>query len=124
MSKRTLVIGASDKKDRYANRAMLMLKEAGHEVEAVGNRNSEAWGVPIYKFDEVNWSDYQGIDTVTLYVSERYQMVYEEIIKKLKPRRVLFNPGTENTRFFNELQELGVEVEEACTLVLISTGQY
>ncbi len=119
--KKTLVLGASEKKDRYSNMAIARLVASGHEVVAIGRHSGQAHGVDIFS-DFSKLTD--NIDTVTLYLNpENQKKVYGEIIA-LKPRRIIFNPGTEN----QELQQLallaGIESEEACTLVLLNTNQY
>ena len=71
-----------------------------------------------------NLDEFQNIDTVTLYLNPKNQEPYYQQILDLKPRRVIFNPGTENPEFYKLLEAEGVEVEVACTLVLLATGQY
>jgi len=68
--------------------------------------------------------DFQNIDTVTLYLNPKNQKEYYQQIVDLNPRRVIFNPGTENPEFYEILENAGIEVEVACTLVLLATGQY
>ena len=97
-----------------------MLSKAGHPLEAVGIRNGEVSGVEIRK-DKPNFED---VDTVTLYLGPRNQDSWIDYIKSLKPQRVIFNPGTENSSFENDLEELGIEAERACPLVMLSTGTY
>ena len=119
-SKRTLVLGASPKPDRYAYKAIKMLGQYGHPVVAVGNKEADVDGVPIVKsipFD-------QPIDTLTMYLSARNQEQYYDSILQLSPKRVIFNPGAENPVFSNRLNENGIETEDACTLVLLSIGAY
>ena len=120
MSKKTVVVGASTKTDRYSNRAIHRLVSYNHPVVAIGAMKGEVAGVPIQKSYEVD----DQIDTVTMYIHPlRQPPVYEDIIN-LKPKRVIFNPGTENPEFFQKLEEAAIEVEIACTLVLLSTDQY
>jgi len=120
MSKKTVVIGSSAKQDRYSNRAVRMLKKNNHEVIALGFEDEDIEGIPI----ETDWKNYENIDTVTLYLNPQRQKEYYNYIIGLKPKRIIFNPGTEN----NELQKLAVQNNiqplEACTLVLLSTRQY
>ncbi|MCZ4408404.1 CoA-binding protein [Cryomorphaceae bacterium 1068] len=118
--KNTVVIGASPNPMRYAYRAVEMLKSADHPVEAVGLRQGEISGVSI----STELKPFPNVDTVTLYVGPRNQEHWKEYIKSLKPNRVIFNPGTENDAFQEELTKEGIEVEEACTLVLLSMGNY
>lgn len=118
--KKTLVIGASENTDRYSNKAIKALVSHGHEVVAIGLRKGEVAGVP---FDAVK-QDFVNIDTVTLYVGPQNQPEYYQYIESLKPRRVIFNPGTENPEFISQLKASGIYPEIACTLVLLATGQY
>lgn len=119
MSK-VLVVGASEKLERYSNQAVRMLLAHQHEVFAFGNREGEIEGIPISKI----WPVDSSIDTVTLYLNPLRQEVYYQAIIDLKPRRVIFNPGTENPAFEEVLEEKGILAEEACTLVLLSTGLF
>lgn len=120
MSKKTLIVGASEKPDRYANRAAHSLLRHGHEIEMLGLREGEIQGNPI----RTGHPDLKDIDTVTMYVSPRNQTGYHEYIKRLKPRRVIFNPGTEDPAFMRELKQEGIEPVQACTLVMLSIGNY
>lgn len=119
-AKRTLVIGASEKPDRYAYKASVMLKEYKHGVYPFGMRAGNIEGVPI----ETAWPEQENFDTVTLYINPGIQKDYEQRILDLKPKRVVFNPGTENPAFEALLESHGIEALEACTLVLLRTGQY
>ncbi|MEL7585592.1 MAG: CoA-binding protein [Prolixibacteraceae bacterium] len=118
--KRTLVIGASEKPERYANKAIRRLREHGHEVIALAPRPGKVGDVTF----ETEQKDFQDIDTVTLYLGPLNQGSFIDYIIRLKPRRVIFNPGTENQAFEVQLKEAGIQPEEACTLVLLGTGQY
>jgi predicted CoA-binding protein len=117
---KTLVIGASHKPERYSNLAMNLLRKHDYETLALGRRER--------KFD--NWHILEGkpslanIDTITLYLNPSNQQEYYQYIKDLKPRRVIFNPGTENAPFEKDLKQVGIQTERACTLVLLNTGQY
>jgi predicted CoA-binding protein len=115
----TLVLGASVKPHRYANKAMLALQQKGHKVVAVGNRAGEAHGISITK--EMPTTD---VDTLTMYLGATNQKPYYEQILALQPRRIIFNPGAENPELAQLAQAQGVVVEEACTLVLLSLGEY
>lgn len=118
---KSVVIGASPNPDRYAHMATERLVGHGHEVIAVGNRDGEIAGVEI-QTDLPNVDD---VDTVTLYVGPQNQT--EEIkayIIGLQPKRVIFNPGTENPAFMSLLQEKGISVVSGCTLVMLSIGNY
>ena len=117
---KTLVLGATDNPDRYAYRAVHSLQNHGHEVVPVGIRRGEVAGLPIH----TNRPQETGIDTVTLYVGPQNQPGWYDYILGLKPRRILFNPGTENPELEELAQKQGIRTEEACTLVLLSIGQY
>lgn len=117
---KTLVLGASENKQRYSNIAMNMLKDYKHEVVAVGNRKGEVSGIPFSKEKK----EFKDVDTVTLYLGPQNQPEYFDYVDSLEPRRVIFNPGTENPDWIKHLQERGIETEVACTLVLLRTNQY
>ena len=118
--KKTLVIGASENPERYSFKAITSLVQHGHEVKALGLKSGEVAGV---KFDTEK-IPYAHIDTVSLYVGPQNQSDYYDYIESLRPKRVIFNPGTENKEFEVRLKKKGIEVEEACTLVLLATNQY
>ena len=120
MKKKTLVFGASLKPERYANIAMHKLVNYGHEVVAFGARKGEIAGVSI----DTELMSYTDIDTITLYLGSENQTPYYDYLIKLNPKRIIFNPGTENSEFYNLLNQNNIEFEEACTLVLLSTNQY
>jgi predicted CoA-binding protein len=118
--KKTLVIGASDNPDRYSYLAVNQLRSHGHPVVALGPKKTKVGDVGI---DTVK-SSFPDIDTVTLYVNPRIQKEYYDYILSLKPRRIIFNPGTENEELASLARARGIEPMEACTLVLLSTGQF
>lgn len=118
--KKTLVIGASLNPNRYSNLAINRLVNHDHTVEALGLRKGEVAGVSIATEKE----DFKNIDTVTLYLNPKRQEEYYDYILSLKPRRVIFNPGTENPELYKILKENNIESEVACTLVLLGTNQY
>ena len=120
MKKDTLVIGASLKEYRYSNKAIHKLIEKNKSVKAIGLRKGNVEEVAIVN-EKIK---FKGIDTVTLYLNPKRQEEYYQYIIDLKPRRVIFNPGTENVRFMNMLKENNIESEIACTLVLLATEQY
>ena len=120
MSKKTLVMGASENVQRYSNMAVRKLKKHQHEVKAYGLRKGEIDGVTI----ETDLLNYDDLDTVTLYLNPKNQQPYYDYILSLKPKRVVFNPGTENPDLYKLLNDNGIGFEEACTLVLLSTNQY
>ncbi|MDO7873870.1 CoA-binding protein [Hymenobacter sp. ASUV-10] len=118
--KKTLVLGASDNPSRYAYRAVHSLKNHGHEVVPVGIRKGQVAGLDIHT-DRPALDD---IDTVTLYVGPQNQPTWYDYILSLKPRRIIFNPGTENPELERRAQQQGIRTEEACTLVMLSIGNY
>lgn len=117
---KTLVIGASPKPERYSNKALNMLHAYHHETEALGLRATNYEHGSI----DVGFPEYEDIDTITVYLGPRNQQPYYDHILSLNPRRVIFNPGTENPELYQILDEAGIAYEQACTLVLLSTGQY
>lgn len=118
--KKTLVLGASLKTDRYSNLAIHRLVNSNQEVVAIGLRSGEVAGITIH----TSLMTFGDIHTVTLYLNPTRQKQYYDYIIGLHPERVIFNPGTENLEFYDILQEAGINVEVACTLVLLSTNQY
>ena len=118
--KKTLVIGASENPERYSNMAMGLLQHYGHPVLAIGNREGMAHGIQIEKGKPL----FEDLDTITLYIGPRNQPEFYDYLLQLKPKRVLFNPGTENPELQKLLEQNGIETEEACTLVLLRTGNY
>lgn len=120
MKKKTLVLGASLKPNRYSNLAINRLVSYDHTVEAVGLRKGVVAGVDITSEKE----PFENIDTVTLYLNPKRQEEYYDYIVSLKPQRVIFNPGTENPEFYTLLKQNNIEVDVACTLVLLASNQY
>lgn len=118
--KKTLIIGASNNPERYAYKAAERLLAHNHEIELLGVRSAEIFGKTI----DTDKKQFSNIDTVTLYVGPKNQPDYYDYVLSLKPMRVIFNPGTENADFEKLLTENGIIAEEACTLVLLGTGQY
>ncbi|HBR55721.1 MAG TPA: CoA-binding protein [Flavobacteriaceae bacterium] len=118
--KKTLVLGASLKPNRYSNLAINRLVTYNHPVVAIGLRKGEVAGVEI----STEKVPYKNVDTVTLYLNPSRQQEYYEYIISLQPQRVIFNPGTENPEFYELLRNKNIQVEVACTLVLLGTNQY
>lgn len=118
--KNTLIIGATPNPTRYAFRAAQMLKSKGHDIINVGIKSGEVAGVTIEPQGEIH----NDVDTITLYIGPDLQEGYFDYIVKTNPKRVIFNPGTENDKLEGLLRENGIEPVEACTLVLLATGQY
>lgn len=119
-NKKTLVLGATTKTDRYAFKAVQQLVEKGHSVLAVGQNAGEIAGIKI----QTKAIPLKNIDTVTLYLNPTRQRDYYNYIVEAQPKRVIFNPGTENPEFYQLLQLNNIKVEVACTLVLLATNQY
>ncbi len=120
MNTPTLVIGASTKENRYSNKAIRKLRASHLETFAIGATKGSILDVSI----ETEKKEYHNIHTVTLYVNPALQKAYYNYVLGLQPKRVIFNPGTENKEFMGLLKEQGIEVDLACTLVLLATGQY
>lgn len=118
-SKRTLVIGASENPERYSNKAIRMLRYNNHEVVALAKRQGRVEDVEF----QTTFPD-EEIHTVTLYVGPQHQAEYYASVVNLKPKRVIFNPGTESGIFIQLLEANGIEAVEACTLVMLSIGIY
>jgi predicted CoA-binding protein len=119
-SLKTLVIGASENPERYSNMAIKKLVKHGHPVFAIGNKVGAVDEIII----EIGRPIFMDIHTVSLYIRPDLQRDYVDYIKQLKPKRVIFNPGTENVQVENEFIESGIEIIEACTLVLLSIDRY
>jgi len=119
-NKKTLVLGATPTEGRYANLAANRLVRSGHSIVNVGVRTGEVAGVPIEKPETIH----RDIDTITLYVGPQNQKGLYDYILETNPKRIIFNPGTENSELRRMATEKGIETEYACTLVLLSIGQY
>lgn len=117
---KTLVVGASTNVERYSYKATKMLLAQGYEVALLGKKNGMIDGQHI----EIKPNTMNDIDTITMYVGPNHQSELSDYLIGLKPRRIIFNPGTENAAFEAEAKKAGIIVEEACTLVLLSTNQY
>ncbi len=120
--KKTVVVGASDNPGRFAYRAAHMLKEYGHEIVPVGIKKGEVAGKEILHLNDS--PVIEDVDTVTMYVGSKNQESWYDFILNLKPKRIIFNPGTENYEFEKRAKEQGVETVEGCTLVMLGTRQY
>jgi uncharacterized protein len=117
---KTLIIGASTNKERYSYKAINNLIAKSHQVVAIGVKKGMALDIPI----ETDKFPYHGVDTVSLYLNPKKQKEYYDYIVSLEPRRVIFNPGTENDEFYEILKKKNIAFEESCTLVLLATNQY
>jgi predicted CoA-binding protein len=116
-----VVLGASPKPERYSNRAVKLLQEHGHHVIPVHPSIAEIDGLPV----AASLADIERcVDTLTLYVSPAHSTPLIDAILSLSPKRVIFNPGTENPALKNALADQGIPAEEACTLILLNTGQF
>lgn len=120
MEATTLVVGASTNPSRYSHIATNMLVEHQHNVVALGLREGMIGDIAI----TIDKSLIEKIDTVTLYIGPKHQGDYIDFLVELNPRRVIFNPGTENSAVEDLLQKQGISVVRACTLVMLRTGQY
>lgn len=118
--KKTLVFGASLKPNRYSNLAVHKLVDQNIETEAFGINGGQIRGVLI----RTKVSDFKKIHTITLYIGAKRQVEYYDSFLKIKPKRVIFNPGTENPELYKILENNNIAIEIACTLVLLSTNQY
>ena len=118
--KTTLVLGASDNPGRYSYLAVHRLRNHGHPVIAIGKKPGKVADVDISK----EKSPQQGVDTITLYLNPLHQKMYYDYIVSLNPKRIIFNPGTENDELVVLAEQNGIKTLEACTLVMLSTGQY
>lgn len=118
--KKTLVLGASDNPERYSYLAVNRLREHGHPVLAIGSHKSTVAGIDI----ETQIKEKEKVDTVTMYLNPANQKGYYDEIISMKPKRIIFNPGSENPELEALAEAHGIKVMEACTLVLLGTGQY
>jgi len=115
------ILGASNKKDRYSYKALQLLLEKGHTPLPVHPALNDIDEVPVFhNLDELP----RDLDTLTIYVNPTLSSELEEKIVHLSPRRIIFNPGTENPELKRKLEDKGIIVQEACTLVLLRTGQF
>lgn len=118
--KKTIVLGASTNPARYSFLAVNSLLAHQHEVIAVGNKKGAIASVEI----DNGMPAAEGVDTVTLYLNPTNQKPYYDYILAVKPKRIIFNPGSENDELVELAENAGIKTIEACTLVLLSTGQY
>ena len=118
--KKTMVIGASANPARYSYLALKKLSQHDHPVVAIGKRKGTVGSVEIITEQQ----PVTGVDTITLYLNSNNQKQYYDYILSLNPKRIIFNPGAENDELSSLAKKQGIKVQEACTLVLLSTGQY
>lgn len=122
MSKKTVIIGASVNPSRYAYMAAEMLSSYGHEIVPIGLHSGELFGKPMLPLKER--PSVSNVDTVTLYMNPVNQQPWMDYILSLKPKRIIFNPGTENAELEIRARRAGIEVVHGCTLVMLRTNQY
>lgn len=118
--KKTVVVGASLKPERTSHEAILRLKKKGHEVVAIGLREGEVDGVKIL----TGKPELKDVDTVSLYINAKRQDTMTDYLLNLKPKRIIFNPGTENPAFMEQAINRGIDAFEACTLTMLSIGLF
>jgi uncharacterized protein len=120
--KKTVIIGATPNPIRYAYLAAEMLIEYGHEIVPVGIRKGQVFGKEI--IDISGKPMIKDLDTVTLYINPQRQQQWQDYILSLEPKRIIFNPGTENVEFERLAEQNGIEALRACTLVMLRSKQY
>ncbi len=120
MNKKTLVLGASTNPSRYSYLAIQRLISNKLEVKALGRKEGEVNSVKIHTVKKI----FKNINTITLYLNKKNQVEFYDYILEIKPKRVIFNPGTENVELENLLFKNNIAFEKACTLVLLGIGKY
>jgi uncharacterized protein len=120
--KLTLIVGATDNIERYAYRAADLLQAKGVSFIPIGIKKGVVFGKEIVDLRQK--PALAGIHTVTLYLGPQNQSEWMDYLIGLGPKRMIFNPGTENPEFFSKAKSAGIEVLEACTLVMLTTGQF
>ncbi|MBK5278000.1 MAG: CoA-binding protein [Bacteroidia bacterium] len=120
--KKTIIIGATTNPSRYAYLAAKMLDHYKHEFIPLSIKKGMLFGRPILNLIEK--PKLNDVDTVTLYIGPQHQQEWYDYILSLKPKRIIFNPGTENPEFEKMVEAAGIEALEACTLVMLRSGQY
>lgn len=121
MKEKVAILGASHNPERYAYKAFKMLQEYGHDPVPVNPGRVEIEGKKV--FPALGAIDFP-IDTLTMYVGPAISTSLANDILALRPKRVIFNPGSENPELEKKLEQKGVQVLEACTLVLLRTNQF
>ena len=117
----TAILGASNKPERYSYRALMMLRDHDHEVIPVHPNLREIESIPVFgSLSQIT----EAIDTLTLYLRPELSEPLAAEIIELAPRRVIFNPGTESAELEEKLNGAGIDTNNACTLVLLQTGQF
>ncbi|MDZ4752541.1 MAG: CoA-binding protein [Flavobacteriales bacterium] len=116
--KKAIVIGASPNPERYSFMAVSRLHKAGYQVYAIGKRKGMIGDIAISQ----EWPKEEAIDLLSIYLNETNQKEYEDRILHLNAHKIVFNPGAENKNLEQSLLEKGIDAENACTLVMLSTG--
>jgi hypothetical protein len=122
MNKKTMIIGATPNPARYASSAAELLTDYGHDIVPVGIKKGVVEGKEI--LDIRLKPAISDVDTITMYIGKRHQPEWYDYLLGLKPHRIIFNPGAENQELAQRAEEAGIETVEACTLVMLRTGQY
>lgn len=122
MKKKTAIIGATNDSSKYAYLAAQMLMEYGHPIVPLSIHGGDVMGEQIQDLKQK--SHFPDIHTVTMYINPKHQKEWMEYILSLQPKRVIFNPGAENQLFIDQLEKTGTKAVEACTLVMLRTGQF
>jgi predicted CoA-binding protein len=118
--KKTLVLGASGNPGRYSYLAINRLRNHNIPVVAIGLRAQKVFDVQV----DTEKKPFENVDTITLYLNPKNQQQYYDYILSLNPKRIIFNPGTENDELAAMAHQKGIQTTEGCTLVMLSTGQY
>ena len=121
-TKLTVVVGATDNPERYAYRAADLLQAKGVPFIPIGIKKGMVFGIEIVDLRQK--PDLTNVHTLTLYLGPQNQVEWIDYLIGLAPKRIVFNPGTENPLFFSKAKAAGIEVLEACTLVMLTTGQF
>ncbi len=121
-SKKTVIIGATPNQDRYAFHAAARLNQVGHEIVPIGIKKGNVFGRDILDLREK--PEIREVDTVTMYLNPRNQEDWEDYIISLNPKRIIFNPGTENESLMEKAEKKNIESLAACTLTMLSVGLY
>lgn len=120
MAETFVVLGASDKEDRYSYKALMLLQEHGFNVIPIHPKLQTISGIPVTEsLDKVT----DKINTITMYVGPQISQGLVLDLIRIKPKRIIFNPGSENPEIYQALKDAGINVIEACTLVMLKTGQ-
>lgn len=122
MGKKTIIVGATPNQSRYAYLAAKMLTEYGHEIIPLGIRQGDVFGKEI--LDIRKKPAIEEVDTITVYLSPVHQGEWMDYLLSLNPKRIIFNPGTENEEFERLAEDKGIEAIEACTLVMLRSRQF